>query len=251
MIKIIGIIPSRYASSRFPGKALADIFGKPMIQRVYEQAKKASVLSRVIVATDDERIMNVVQDFGGECQMTSQDHQSGTDRCAEVARSLDQDFEFIINIQGDEPFLDPEQIEDLGKVLNNEVELATLVKKIDTTQVLFDPNSTKAVLDGEDNAIYFSRWPIPFLRDVPQEDWVKKHGFFEQVGVYAYRKDILQAVTQLKVSSLEKAESLEQLRWMENGFAIKVGRTEYDSQCIDTPEDLERMIKRIEKGSEI
>ncbi len=250
MTKILGIIPSRYESSRFPGKALADIRGKSMIKRVYEQASKAQSLDRVIVATDDARIADEVESFGGEWVMTSQEHQSGTDRCFEAYSLSGESYDFVINVQGDEPFLKPGQIDDLSAVLNKEVELATLVKKITTTHGLFDPNSCKAVIDTNGNAIYFSRWPIPYLRDHGQEDWVRHHDFLEQVGVYAYRSDILEQITRLSLSSLEKAESLEQLRWMENGFKIKVGFTEYDSQCIDTPEDLERMLKLLESGSE-
>jgi 3-deoxy-manno-octulosonate cytidylyltransferase (CMP-KDO synthetase) len=245
MKKILGIIPSRYASSRFPAKALADIMGKPMIQRVYEQASKSSVLEKVIVATDDKRIFDVVESFGAEAIMTSEDHKSGTDRCAEALKKLGGDFDFIINIQGDEPFINPSQIDDIGKILENEVQLATLVKKISTTQNLLDVNACKAVIDQNNFALYFSRWPIPHVRDHGQEDWVRNHEFWEQVGIYAYRKDILEEITRLPQSPLEKAESLEQLRWMENGYKIKVGFTEYDSQCIDTPEDLEIILERL------
>ncbi len=248
-MKILGVIPSRYASSRFPGKALADIFGKTMVQRVYEQAKNAESLSRVVVATDDKRIYDKVEEFGGECVMTKEDHKSGTDRCAEAKEILGGEYDFVINIQGDEPFLDPRQIDDLSKVLDKDVELATLVKKITTTQTLFDPNSCKAVLNESGEALYFSRWPIPYMRDHGQEDWVRNHPYWEQVGIYGYRADILDKITSLPVSDLERSESLEQLRWLENGFRIKTGQTEFDSQCIDTPEDLERTLKRIERGS--
>ena len=251
MKKIIGIIPSRYASSRFPAKALADILGKPMIQRVYEQASKSTVLEKVIVATDDKRIFDVVNSFGAEAIMTSENHKSGTDRCAEALKNLGEDFDFVINIQGDEPLIHPSQIDDIGKILTGDVQLATLVKKISTTQNLLDVNATKAVLDKNNFALYFSRLPIPYVRDHGQEDWVRQNVYWEQVGIYAYRNDILQEITELPQSPLEKAESLEQLRWMENGYMVKVGFTEYDSQCIDTPEDLEIMLERLRSNQSL
>ncbi len=251
MNKILGIIPSRYASSRFPAKALADIMGKPMIQRVYEQASRADTLDQLYVATDNQRIFDVVKNFGGNVVMTSEDHQSGTDRCAEAIKKVEGDFSFVINIQGDEPFIEPGQIDDLGNSLSEKVELATLVKKINTTQTLFDVNSTICVLDKDDYALYFSRWPIPYLRDHAQGEWVKNHTYWEQVGIYAYRTDILEKIKDLPVGDLEKAESLEQLRWMENGYKVKVGKTEFESQCIDTPEDLEKMLQMIKNREKI
>jgi 3-deoxy-manno-octulosonate cytidylyltransferase (CMP-KDO synthetase) len=237
-MKILGIIPARYASTRFPGKPLVDIAGKSMIQRVYEQTKKCIHINEVIVATDDERIFNHVNDFGGVAVMTSADHQSGTDRCAEVALQHPQ-YNVIINIQGDEPYIDPEQISKLASCFTNaDTQIATLIKKITTEQELFNINSPKVVINKLSEAVYFSRSPLPHIRGQEQQNWLQHFTYFKHIGIYGYRADVLQQVTRLPISSLEKAESLEQLRWIENGYRIKVAETELETYAIDTPEDL-------------
>ena len=246
-MKIIGIIPSRYGSTRFPGKALADIDGKTMVQRTYEQAKKCSLLDEVVVATDHVKIKDVVNAFGGNVCMTSEQHQSGTDRCFEALESLSNEYDYVINIQGDEPFIDPQQIEQLAQLLNGSVQLGTLVKKIEKEEEIIDPNIVKAILDKNNDAIYFSRNPIPFSRNHTQNDWIKHHTYYKHIGVYAYRSDILKKITNLPISSLEKAESLEQLRWIENGYKIKTATTSFDSIGIDTPEDLKEALKTINR----
>ena len=240
-MKILGIIPARYASSRFPGKPLVDIGGKTMIQRVYEQAKKCRSLSEVIVATDDDRIFNHVNGFGGIAVMTGANHQSGTDRCAEVAR-LHPGYDVIINIQGDEPFIAPEQIAKLTACFNDPgTQLATLVKRILSEQELHNTNSPKVVINKLSEAIYFSRATLPHIRGQEPENWLEFHTFFKHIGIYGYRADILQEVTKLPVSPLEKAESLEQLRWIDNGYRIKVAETELETHAVDVPEDLEKL----------
>jgi len=240
MTKILGVIPARYASTRFPAKPLALIGTKTMIQRVYEQAKKSSALSKVIVATDHELIADHVQAFGGEVCMTSEKHPSGTDRCEEVKMRVNEPFEYIINIQGDEPFIAPEQIDLLASVLDGETELATLIKKIENFEQLVSPNNVRVVFNTNHEAIYFSRATIPYLRGVEPNQWLEHHAYYKHIGMYGYRTDILEKITKLPISSLEKAESLEQLRWLENGFKIKVVETEIETMGIDTPEDLER-----------
>ena len=240
-MNVLGIIPARYASSRFPGKPLVDIAGKSMIQRVYEQAKKCIHLTEVIVATDDVRICDHVLNFGGVAVMTSPDHQSGTDRCAEVAL-LHPQYNVVINIQGDEPYIDPEQITKLAVCFNNQdTQLATLIKKITTEQELFNVNSPKVVINKLSEAVYFSRSPLPHIRGQEQANWLNYYTYFKHIGIYGYRADILQQITKLPVSSLEKAESLEQLRWIENGYRIKVAETELETHAVDTPEDLEKL----------
>ena len=240
-MKILGIIPARYASSRFPGKPLVDIGGKTMIQRVYEQAKKCRSLSEVIVATDDDRIFNHVNGFGGVAVMTGANHQSGTDRCAEVAR-LYPGYEVIINIQGDEPFIDPEQITKLTACFNDpDTQLATLVKRILTEQELHNANSPKVVINKLSEAIYFSRATLPHVRGQEPENWLEFHTFYKHIGIYGYRADVLQLITKLPLSPLEKAESLEQLRWIDNGYRIKVAETELETHAVDVPEDLEKL----------
>jgi 3-deoxy-manno-octulosonate cytidylyltransferase (CMP-KDO synthetase) len=239
---IIGIIPARFASTRFPGKALIDIGGKSMIQRVYEQSKKSRSLNKMIVATDDERILNHVIDFGGEAVMTSEHHTSGTDRCFEALKNLKESYQYIINIQGDEPFIEPEQIDELASSLSNDVEIATQMIAVKNKEELFDAGEAKIVLNENNEALYFSRSPIPFVRNVSEENWHLHHTFYRQVGMYAYRKDILEKITKLPVSSLEKVESLEQLRWLQNGFKIKCVLTKYESHCVDVPEDVEKVI---------
>ncbi|AEI50042.1 3-deoxy-manno-octulosonate cytidylyltransferase [Runella slithyformis] len=257
---IIGIIPARYASTRFPGKPLIDIQGKSMIRRVYEQASQAKCLSEVIVATDDERILNHVQSFGGKAVMTHPDHPSGTDRCWEAYclgvrsqepeakgtssySSLLTSHSYVINIQGDEPFVAPEQIDELGAVLDGSVELASQMIPVSDHDVLFDVGEAKVIVNQSFEAIYFSRQVLPFLKGIDPKEWHNHHTYYRQVGMYAYRSDILEKITQLPVSDLEKAESLEQLRWIQNGYRIKMGLTAYESHCIDTPEDVEKVLR--------
>lgn len=235
---ILGIIPARYASTRFPAKPLVDIAGKSMIQRVYEQVKKSTRVSHVLVATDNQQIFDHVQKFGGHVCMTKEGHVSGTDRCYEALTLQKETFEYVINIQGDEPFIQPEQIDLLAKLLDGKTEIATLVKKIEDAAQLFNPNVVKAVVGENKEALYFSRQTIPHLRNVAEVEWLNKHTFYKHIGMYAYRTDILQKLTSLSVSTLEKAESLEQLRWLENGFRIKTAETKTETIGIDTPEDL-------------
>lgn len=246
-MKFVGIIPARYSSSRFPGKPLADMAGKTMIQRVYEQVKL--VLDDVWVATDDVRILDAVEAFGGKAVMTSADHRSGTDRCKEAYEKIEKTFDVVINVQGDEPFIQPRQIEELKSCFNSkDVELATLVKpfrKEDGFDVLFNNNSPKVVINKKDEAIYFSRSIIPYIRDAKHTEWLDKHTFYKHIGMYAYRVDILKEITLLPQSSLELAESLEQLRWIENGYKIKVGYTDLETIGIDTPEDMEKALKML------
>jgi len=240
---ILGIIPARYASTRFPGKPLVEIEGKSMIRRVYEQASQAKTIDKLVVATDDERIAAHVKAFGGEVVMTKAEHPSGTDRCYEAFKNVAGDFNYIINIQGDEPFLDPQQIDELGAVCKGQTELATQMIKVDNSAFLFDQGEVKIVLNHENEALYFSRMVIPFIKGKPEAEWHLHHSYYRHVGMYAYRRDVLQAITKLPVSALEKAESLEQLRWLEAGYKIKCVETTFDSHCVDTPEDIERVLK--------
>lgn len=238
----LGIIPARFASTRFPGKPLMDIGGKTMVQRVYEQACK-SALGQVVVATDDPRIFDHVIGFGGTVVMTSDRHPSGTDRCAEVA-ALPQyaNSQYIVNVQGDEPFIDPIQINLALELLvnNNELPIATLAKQLspDTRLDLMDPNLVKVVFDKFQQALYFSRWPLPFQRNTERAEWLSNGIFYKHIGLYAFRREALLAVAQLPPSQLELAESLEQLRWLENAYPIGVALTEIESISIDSPGDL-------------
>lgn len=246
-MKTLGIIPARYASTRFPGKPLAMIHNKPMIQHVYEKA--TSTLESVVVATDDNRIFEKVQSFGGNAILTSEHHQSGTDRCAEALINFETEtntkFDAIINIQGDEPFIAVEQIQQLNTILTNKkADLATLIKPIDNSEDLFNINKVKVVVDTNFSALYFSRHPIPFLRSANKEEWINKHKFYSHIGMYGYSRTALLAITQLQQGELEKCESLEQLRWLENGYKIITGITNIESVGIDTPEDLERCLKQ-------
>lgn len=245
MKSIIGVIPARYASSRFPGKPLADLGGKTMIQRVYEQVNKVKSLSGVYVATDDERIFKEVEKFGGKALMTKANHVSGTDRCFEAASSIAEKPDVVINIQGDEPFIHVSQIEELVSIMANNAEIGTLVKKIDDEDTLLDINTPKVVFDSNYEALYFSRESIPHIRSVHKKEWLTHHTFYKHIGVYGYRYDVLEKLCQLQPSSLEKAESLEQLRWLENGFKIKIGITDAESFGIDTPEQLKEAQKRL------
>jgi 3-deoxy-manno-octulosonate cytidylyltransferase (CMP-KDO synthetase) len=236
-----GIIPARYASSRFPGKPLAIIGDKTMIQRVYEQANKA--LELVYVATDDERIFDSVKGFGGKAVMTSPDHQSGTDRCWEaisrIMKETGRKIDIVINIQGDEPFIRPEQITCLMECFNSEgVELATLIRKAEPDEDIQNPNQPKVIVNTMGDAIYFSRSVIPYIRDTDKSEWTLRHTFFKHIGLYAYRTETLGKITMLPRSPLEIAESLEQNRWIENGFRIRTAITKWESISIDTPDDL-------------
>lgn len=237
--EFIGIIPARYSSTRFPGKPLSILGGKPLIQRVYEQTSK--VLNNVCVATDDERIYNKVIEFGGNAVMTRADHKSGTDRIAEAYEKIGKPYKVVINIQGDEPFIHPEQIESVMACFDDkDVEIATLGKRFTSMEAVQNPNSPKIVVDNRGFAMYFSRSVIPFVRGVEEGEWLGRYPFLKHLGLYAYRVDVLKAITALPQSSLEKAESLEQLRWLQNGFRIKVAETEFETVGIDTPEDLKR-----------
>lgn len=241
---IVGIIPARYASTRYPGKPLIDIKGKSMIQRVYEQASKCASLDKVVIATDDARIAEHVVSFGGEVVMTGEQHPSGTDRCWDAFQQLGSSYRYVINIQGDEPFIDPSQIDTLCAVLkDNTTELATLIIPVDSHEVLFDTGEVKVVLNDNMEGMYFSRMVIPYIKGAAQEEWHKHHPYYRHVGMYAYRADVLEQICKLPVSSLEKAESLEQLRWLEKGFKIKCAVTHFDSHCIDTPEDVEKVLR--------
>lgn len=242
--KFIGIIPARYQSTRFPGKPLAVIKGKPMIQWVYENTLKT--LGQAWVATDDDRIFSVVERFGGKAVRTSPEHQSGTDRCAEAAELIanDTSFDVVINVQGDEPFIKAAQIELLKNCfVDRAVNIATLVKKIDSADELNNPNRPKVVLDNKKNALYFSRAAIPYFRNEAAQDWHLKHRYWAHIGLYAFRFETLRELTRLKQTPLELAESLEQLRWLENGYSIRTAETTFQSIGIDTPEDLEAALQ--------
>ena len=275
-MKILGVIPARFASTRFPGKPLVEIQGKTMIQRVYEQAKKCKSLAHVVVATDDERIFNHVVAFGGEAMMTDPKHESGTDRCAEVVEKLNFDiqtahldsdeavvfdkikpkyegiFTAVINIQGDEPFIDPEQIEKIANILRGgfadyeanqaaSFDIVTLVKELGNQEDIDNPNVVKAVFGENGRAVYFSRSPIPYLRGIEKELWAESGQFFKHIGLYGYKTSVLLAISKLPKSLLEEIESLEQLRWLENGYSIGVAETELETIGIDTPEDLKKI----------
>jgi 3-deoxy-manno-octulosonate cytidylyltransferase (CMP-KDO synthetase) len=243
-MKILGIIPSRYASTRFPGKPLIDIDGKTMIQRVYEQAKKASSLTEVVVATDNQTILEHVISFGGKVVMTSSTHESGTDRCAEVLEKSRENYDVVINIQGDEPFINPEQINELASCFNDsKTDIATLVKAIKTNEELFNPNRPKVHFDENNFALMFSRNTIPKLDNIEKENWINEHTFYKHIGIYGYRSAVLQLISKLPPSLLEIKERLEQLRWLENNFSIKIATTDYEAIAIDTPEDLDRLLK--------
>ena len=243
-MKFIGIIPARYASTRFPGKPLADMKGKYMIQRVYEQVRK--ILDNVCVATDDDRIFNAVESFGGNVVMTSAEHRSGKDRCFEAYNRLGGNEDVIINIQGDEPFIKPEQIESLIACFDSpQTQIATLVRPFEATEgyeALANPNSPKVILNDKNEALYFSRSIIPYMRNISPEQWPDKHVYYKHIGMYGYRADILSQITRLPQSSLEIAESLEQLRWLQNGYTIKVGITTQETIGIDTPDDLQKAL---------
>ncbi len=241
-MKFIGVIPARYASTRFPGKPLAMLGGKSVIQRVYEQV--SSVLDCAYVATDDERIRQAVEAFGGKAVMTSPDHKSGTDRIEEAVRKIGGSFDVVINVQGDEPFIQRSQLEEIIRCFDDaETQIATLGKPFDKAQgfaAVENPNSPKIVVDNRGYALYFSRSVIPFIRGKETAEWMDHYPFLKHLGIYAYRTEVLHEITRLPQSSLELAESLEQLRWLQNGYRIKVGLTDVETVGIDTPEDLER-----------
>ena len=245
-MKILGIIPARYASTRFPGKPLALVNGIPMIERVYHQALLA--FENVYVATDDERISDAVTSFGGKTVMTSPSHPSGTDRIREALDKIEKQeqktYDVVFNVQGDEPYIQAEALNQLKQCFTDpSTHIATLAKPIHTPEDIINPNHVKVVRDISGKALYFSRSPIPYLRNIPQEQWSEKYKFLKHLGIYAYRSEVLRNITQLQPSSLELAESLEQNRWLENGYVIRVEITEYESVSIDTPEDLERVNK--------
>ncbi|WP_321517361.1 3-deoxy-manno-octulosonate cytidylyltransferase [uncultured Bacteroides sp.] len=239
-MKYIGIIPARYASTRFPGKPLAMLGGKTVIQRVYEQVRNC--LDEAYVATDDERIEQAVTAFGGKVVMTSQLHKSGTDRCYEAFTKIGAGYDVVVNIQGDEPFIQPSQLDSIKACFDDPTtHIATLVKPFtasDSFETLENVNSPKVVVNKNWNALYFSRSIIPFTRNSDKKDWLKQHIYYKHIGLYAYRAEVLKEITTLSQSSLELAESLEQLRWLENGYTIKVGITDLETIGIDTPEDL-------------
>lgn len=245
-MKILGIIPARYASTRFPGKPLTMINGKSMIQRVYEQSMKSELLADVVVATDDQRIYDAVMAFGGKVMMTSSEHNSGTDRCCELIEKMTEHYDAVVNIQGDEPFINPEQINQIASLIaTEESQIASLCKPIKDEDELFDENVVKVVFDKNFKALYFSRQTIPFLRKVEKNEksWMEQRTFYKHIGIYAYKADVLKEIAQLPQSGLELSECLEQLRWLENSYSIKMGITEYESYSIDTPQDVEKCLK--------
>lgn len=243
-MKYIGIIPARYSSTRFPAKPLAILGGMTVIERVYRQVE--ALLDSVVVATDDERIFQKVESFGGKVVMTSTEHRSGTDRCYEALTKVgENDYDVVINIQGDEPFIQPEQIRAVMSCFENDghTDIATLVKPFvlsDGIEALENPNSPKVVVGKNMEALYFSRSVIPYLRGYDKSEWLARHTFFKHIGLYAYKANVLKEITKLAQTPLELAESLEQLRWLENGYNIKVAQTDIETIGIDTPEDLQK-----------
>lgn len=241
-MKFIAIIPARYASTRFPAKPLAMLEGKPIIQRVYERVSQT--FDEVCVATDDERIMSAVEAFGGRAVMTSVNHRSGTDRCFEAYCTLGSDADVVVNVQGDEPFIDASQLETIKQCFTDEsTQIATLVKPFaanSSFETIANPNSPKVVISTDNYALYFSRSVIPYMRGIPQDEWPAKHRYLKHIGLYAYKANVLKQITAMPQSELEIAESLEQLRWLQAGLRIKVGYTDVETIGIDTPEDLQR-----------
>jgi 3-deoxy-manno-octulosonate cytidylyltransferase (CMP-KDO synthetase) len=248
-MKIVGIIPARYGSIRFPGKPLADINGKSMIERVYEQAIKCKHLNEVVIATDDRRIHSAAKKFKGNVMMTSRRHTSGTERCNEVIKKLERKYDAVINIQGDEPFIQPEQISEVANCLRSgrsdkKIQIATLVMKITNLHELENPDSVKVVINKKKEALYFSRAVVPYYRGEGISTWMNSHSYYKHIGLYGYGTNVLNEIARLKRSPLEVAESLEQLRWLENGYKITVQTTDFPSFSIDTPEDLKHAIKK-------
>lgn len=239
-MKVIGIIPARYNSTRFPGKPLAMIKGKTMIRRVCEQAWK-SKLDAVVVATDDMRIAEEVLSFGGQYALTDPNHRSGTDRCREALYIIEGQYDAVVNIQGDEPFIDPQQINQVIELISrDDTQLVSLAKRIDDEEELFSPNTVKVVMGNDGNALYFSRNPIPFMRNLDHKDWLKNGVFYKHIGIYAYKTATLCQIAKMQSSTLETAESLEQLRWLENGLSIRMGITQNEGVSIDMPTDVEK-----------
>lgn len=253
-MKILAVIPARYASTRFPGKPLALLEGKPIIEWVWQCVAQMPALTEAVVATDDERILDTVRQFGGRAMMTSTQHRSGTDRCGEVLTNLEgqgQQFDVVINLQGDEPFTQQSQLENLIDCFAHaDTQIATLRTPIDSTEELFSPNNVKVVCGKDGRALYFSRQPIPYLRGAESSEWLKRQPYYKHVGIYAFRAETLKEVVKLEPSALEVSESLEQLRWLENGYNIQVRTTEQANIGIDTPEDLaaaERYLHNMKK----
>lgn len=243
-MNIIGIIPSRFGSTRFPGKPLVEIGGMSMVERVYRQAIVSDVFDRVVIATDDKRIFDAVIMFGGNVVMTDSGHPSGTDRCAEVMDMIGEGFDAVVNIQGDEPFIHPGQIRLIAEAISQEgAQIATLVKRIDSEVDLFNPNQPKVVVSTTGEALYFSRQAIPHIKSVEPDAWIRNHVFFKHIGIYAYRSEVLREISRLPQGKLELAESLEQLRWLEHGYRIRVRETPFETVAIDTPEDLVRAME--------
>ena len=243
-IKTLAVIPARYASSRFPGKPLAEIRGKSMVRRTWERTRRAELVTRPVIATDDERIYRAAEAFGAEVMMTAAHHPSGTDRCAEVAARLAEPYDLVVNVQGDEPFIRPEQIDLVLTALaeNPDWNICTLRRALTATEAILDPNIVKVVADSAGRALYFSREPIPHLRGLPQHEWPARKLHFQHIGLYAYRSETLQELTRLSPAPLEIAESLEQLRWLQAGYPIGVATTTLPSIGIDRPEDLRRLL---------
>jgi 3-deoxy-manno-octulosonate cytidylyltransferase (CMP-KDO synthetase) len=241
-MNIVAIIPARYASTRFPGKPLIDIGGKTMIQRVTERVRMCDGISAMMVATDDERIFQHVQSLGVSCIMTSAHHASGTDRCLEALQLSGIAADAIINVQGDEPFVDPAQLQQLANTIaQSDVQIATLAKKISNSEMLFDASKVKVVMNNRGEAMYFSRQAIPFNKSIAPEHWLEHHDYYKHIGLYAYKPNVLELICALQPSSLELTESLEQLRWLQSGYTIHVGITEIETPAIDTPEDLKHI----------
>ena len=243
-MKILGIIPARYSSTRFPGKPLVKINDKPMIEHVWNGVMSTGLVDRILVATEDKRILEAVHNFGGEAVMTSKMHKSGTDRCSEAIQKIDDldSYDVIINIQGDEPKVAAEHIRLVAATFDDpDVQIATLKKKITSLAELNSTNTVKVVCDLSGNALYFSRQPIPYLRNIATEMWLRRQSYFKHIGIYAFRRGVLQQVVQLAQTRLEKSESLEQLRWLENGYRIAVRETTKESVAIDIPEDLNKL----------
>ena len=244
-MKILGIIPARFESTRFPGKVLAEIAGKSMVQRVYERAIQSNLLNKVIIASESNLVAEETQRFGGDFCLTGSNHASGTDRCFEVLSKQTEQYDYVVNIQGDEPFIASDQIDEIAGLLDGKVELATLIKKIDEAEELFNLSEVKTVFNNKMEALYFSRQPIPFCRGYPTEQWLENQSFFKHIGIYAYRADILKEIANMPVTNLEKSESLEQLRWLENGLTIQLAFTNHESVCIDTQEDLDKVLQNL------
>jgi len=251
-LRTIAIIPARYASTRFPGKPLADLGGKTVVEWVYQGVRAVESIDEVCVATDDERIKEAVERFGGRCVMTRTDHKSGTERCCEVVEKMDAEgdyFDLVLNVQGDEPFVNKNQITSLlAAFKDQDRRIVTLAKKITSAEELISPNNVKVVLDDFGDAMYFSRTPIPYIRDCEVSKWHERHNYFKHIGIYAYLTEILEDIVYLEETPLEKCEKLEQLRWIEQGYPIKVIETQCENIGIDTPEDLEKAKARLREG---